>query len=185
MKIGEENFIRELINKNPKALEYIINTYGNLVYKIVYSILNENHHETEECMDDVFVSVWSNIVSFKKDKGNFKNWIACIAKYKAIDYSRKSNFNDNVENLDDYNLTAEVNIEGEIISKENRKEILNLVNSMKEVDREIFIRRYFLDEDIEFISQKVNMNRANVDNRLSRGRKFLKEKFDFFKKEVI
>lgn len=92
MKIGEENFIHELINKNPKALEYIINTYGNLVYKIVYSILNRNHHAAEECMDDVFVSVWSNIGSFKKDKGNFKNWIACIAKYKAIDYSRKSDF---------------------------------------------------------------------------------------------
>lgn len=82
-------------------------------------------------------------------------------------------------------MTSEVNIEGEIISKENRKEILDLINSMKEVDREIFIRRYFLDEDIELISQKVNMNRANVDNRLSRGRKFLKEKLDFFKKEVI
>lgn len=42
----------------------------------------------EECINDVFVSVWNNSSKFKGNKDNFRNWIGAIARFKAIDYYR-------------------------------------------------------------------------------------------------
>lgn len=108
-----------------------------------------------------------------------------VTKYKAIDYKRKICGQVNSECIDDYSLTDHENTEKLIIEKENREELLALINSMDPVDREIFIRRYFLDEEISNIAAKLSIRRSAVDNRLSRGRKSLKKKFSVLKGEVI
>ncbi|KQB75773.1 RNA polymerase subunit sigma-70, partial [Clostridium butyricum] len=103
MKIDEDNFIRQLKYRNSKALDFIVDEYSNLVLKIIRTVLNSNFHSqyVEECANDVFWSVWSNIDSFDEQKGNFKYWIAAISKYKAIDYKRKLLKQNNIDSIDD------------------------------------------------------------------------------------
>lgn len=69
-----------------------------------------------------------------------------------------------------------------VISKENKEEIISIIQSFKEIDRKIFIRRYFIQEDIIEIARSLGIDRTVVDNRLSRGRKVLKEKLTFLRK---
>lgn len=178
MKIDEKNFIQQIKNKNNKALEFVVDNYSNLVFKIIYDVLNSRFHSeyAEECASDVFWGVWVNIDSFDEEKGNFKNWIAAIAKYKAIDYKRKSYEQSTDKSIDDYALPCEISTESIIVAKENSNELFQAINALNEEDREIFIRRYFLHEDIENIAREFGVERNLVDQRLSRGRKFLKEK---------
>ncbi|MFD3157651.1 sigma-70 family RNA polymerase sigma factor [Haloimpatiens sp. FM7330] len=186
MTIDETNFIKQIKKKNAKGLDFVVDNYSNLVFKIVYSVLNSNFHSqyVEECVNDVFWSVWNNIESFDEEKGNFKYWITAVAKYKAIDYKRKLFKQSTAECIDDYQLYDNVNTEKMIISKENKEELLNAINNMKAEDREIFIRRYFLYEGIENIAKTFGVNRNLIDKRLSRGRKFLKEKLILLKGEI-
>lgn len=187
MRIDDSNFIDQIKKKNSKALEFIVNTYGNLVYKVAYSVLYRGNDISciEECVNDVFLCLWNNIDSFDQSKGNFKNWLIAVTKYKAIDYKRKICRQANPECIDDYSLADDENTEKIIIEKENREELLALINSMDPVDREIFIRRYFLDEEISNIADKLSIRRSAVDNRLSRGRKSLKKKFSALKGELF
>lgn len=187
MKIDENNFVQQIKKKNAKAIEFVVNDYSNLVFKVVRTVLNSSFHAQyiEECVDDVFWAVWNNIESFDLEKGNFKYWITAIAKYKAIDYKRKLFKQSTDECIDDYNLQDELNIENALISKENREEILTAINGMESQDKEIFIRRYFLYEGIENIAKIFGVERNFVDKRLSRGRKFLKEKLIPLKGEIL
>lgn len=188
MSINETNFINQLQNKNAKALDFVVDNYSNLVFKVVRSVLNSSFHAqyVEECVNDVFWSVWNNIKSFDEEKGDFKYWIAAVAKYKAIDYQRKLfNQSNNVECIDDYTLPDEFNTEKIIISKENKEELLEAINHMKDEDKEIFIRRYFLYEGVDNIAEAFGVNRNLIDKRLSRGRKFLKEKLTLLKGDVV
>lgn len=186
MKIDEDNFITQIKYKNSKALDFIVEEYSNLVFKIIQTVLNSSFHSqyVEECANDVFWSVWSNIDSFDMEKGNFKYWIAAISKYKAIDYKRKLFKQNNIESIDDHILFGDTNIENNAILNENKKEILEAINYMKKEDQEIFIRRYFLDEKVEDIAKVFSVNRNLIDKRLSRGRKFLKEKLILLKGEI-
>jgi RNA polymerase sigma-70 factor (ECF subfamily) len=86
LKIDENNFINELKKKNYKSMDYIVDIYGNLIYKISYSVLYKNNTSSvEECTNDVFMKIWDNIDCFDIEKGTFKTWIMTISKFKAID----------------------------------------------------------------------------------------------------
>lgn len=187
MKVDEKNFIKEIKKKNNKGLEYVVDNYSNLVFKIIYDVLNSNFYFSyvEECANDVFWAVWTNINSFDEEKGSFKNWIGAIAKYKAIDYGRKLYRESTDQPIDDYSFSDEVSTEGIIVEKENNKELLQAIDLLNDEDREIFIRRYFLQEDIENIAKEFGVNRNLVDKRLSRGRQFLKEKLILLRGGVV
>lgn len=187
MKIDDTNFIKELKNKNHKAMDYLVDTYSNLIYKVVYSILYSKHgmNSVEECTSDVFMAIWNNIDCFDVEKGTFKTWIMTIAKFKSIDYTRKLMKHSDYTDINDLNLSSGENIENAFILKEKRNEILSAINEMKEPDKFIFLKRYFLNEDINSIAESLNLTRAAVDNRLSRGKKFLKGKLVKFNEEVI
>ncbi|NLI93015.1 MAG: sigma-70 family RNA polymerase sigma factor [Peptococcaceae bacterium] len=186
MEINGTNYVAQMKKKNRRALEFAMDTYSNLVYSVVRSVLKAGFCEpyVEECINDVFLSVWNNMESFDQTKGDFKCWIAAIAKYRAIDYQRKLSRQNSVEFFDDNELYDELTTENIVVSKENRKELLMAIRDMNDQDREIFIRRYFLSEGIENIARTFSVDRNVVDQRLSRGRKFLKEKL-VWKGEVL
>lgn len=187
MIINENNFVQQLIDRNTKSLDYMVDNYSNLIYKIVFSVLSScnDHQCIEECVNDIFLSIWNNIESFNNTKGSFKSWIIAVSKYKSIDYRRKLMKNSDIECIDDYTLSSNDSTESIIISKENKNELLSIIMEMKSIDKQIFIRRYFVQEDINDIAKSLNVTRIVVDNRLSRGRKFLREKIMALKKEVI
>lgn len=187
MKVDETNFINELKKKNPKSMEFIVDMYGNLIYKIVYSVLYRDNdiNSVEECTNDVFMKIWENIECFDDTKGTFKTWIMAISKFKAIDYRRKLMKHSEYTDIDDLHLSSSEDIENDFILKERRDEILSIIDRMKEPDKYIFIQRYFLNEDIDTIAGSLNLTKAAIENRLSRGRKVLREKLINFKERAI
>ncbi|WP_326514809.1 sigma factor-like helix-turn-helix DNA-binding protein [Clostridium intestinale] len=52
------------------------------------------------------------------------------------------------------------------------------MKELKEKDKEIFIRRYLLDESMEKISKDLNLSKEYIYNKLSRGRKKIKERLE-------
>ncbi|MDD7793176.1 sigma-70 family RNA polymerase sigma factor [Clostridium sp. 'White wine YQ'] len=187
MTINETNFIKQIKLRNTKALDFMVDTYSNLVFKVAHSVLNSSFYANyvEECVNDIFFSIWNNIESFDEEKGDFKYWITAISKYKAIDYKRKLYRLNTSEALDEYVMPDEVNVENLLISKENRTEIIESLNILNPQDKEIFIRRYFLYEDVCDIAKSFGVDRNIIDKKLSRGRKQLKAKLMPLKGEVI
>ena len=86
-EINKENYIKALREKNIEALDFIMDTYSNLIFKVAYKVLNRREL-SEECINDVFLKVWNNIDRFNKEDDKFKNWICTITKYTAIDMLR-------------------------------------------------------------------------------------------------
>ena len=69
-----------------------IDHYFSLVKGVVYKVLTplKQDHILEECINDIFLSVWENSDQFKGDATDFRKWMCAIAKFKAIDYYRKA-----------------------------------------------------------------------------------------------
>jgi RNA polymerase sigma-70 factor, ECF subfamily len=184
MQINEGNFIKELKSKNTKALEYAFDNYCNYIYKVVFSVFGSKQYSTyiDECINDAFMCLWNNIDKFDEEKGTFKYWFKAVAKYKAINYKKKIIKDTNVDCLEDYIFATKEQVENLIVSKENKDEIIKAIKELNGRDREIFIKRYLIQEDIVDIASSLEITRSEVDNRLSRGRKVLKEKLDLLRK---
>ncbi|RDY25575.1 sigma-70 family RNA polymerase sigma factor [Romboutsia weinsteinii] len=176
MKINEKNFIKFLKKKNEKALDYVVDTYGGLIKSIVNKHLYNLKDYNEECIHDIFLAVWYGVDQYDTEKGDFKNWIAAIAKYKCISYKRKYLEEYSIQDLESIEITAD-NIEIEIEQQELKKEVDNLLDSLKPEDKKIFIEYYIEGKTIKEISSSMNIKDENIYNRISRGKKKLRMLF--------
>ncbi|AJS58366.1 sigma-70 family RNA polymerase sigma factor [Paenibacillus sp. IHBB 10380] len=174
MKSNDTNFIRRLQRQEEDALEFIVDKYLPLIKGVTYKILAplNNNGVMEECINDVFLSIWNNSKKFNGDSNDFKKWICAIAKFKSIDYYRKAS--KKVEFTSDYiDLNTGKSAEDELMMLEDRTELITLINQLEPVERDIFIMKFFLGLNTEEISTKLGMTKAAIDNRIYRGKKKL------------
>lgn len=177
MKSNDNNFIQRLQRQQEDALEFIVDKYLPLIKGITYKVLSplENDGLIEECINDIFLSIWKNSKKFYGDSTDFKKWICAIAKFKAIDYYRKTS--KKVEFISNHmELNAEKSAEEELIMIEDKTELIKLINLLEPVDREIFIMKFFLGLKTEVISKKLGLTNSAIDNRIYRGKKKLYNK---------
>lgn len=178
MKIVEENFIFQLKSKNEKALDYVVDNYGWIIKSIVKKHLYSLQSTQDECINDILLALWNNIDKFDEEKSEFKNWLAGIAKYKSIDYKRKYLKHLEYENIDDLNISVYDNTHEELIANELNVETQKLMNCLKKEDREIFLKIYVEEKEIEDVIKDTGLKRDVIYNRISRGKKKIKNLFN-------
>ncbi|MDO5714536.1 MAG: sigma-70 family RNA polymerase sigma factor [Tissierellia bacterium] len=179
MVITEDNFVEEMKKGNEKALDYVIDEYGWLLKSVLRKHLFYFMDSFDECMNDCLLGIWENIEYFNPEKSSFKNWIGGIAKYKSIDLVRKQMKYLDEENIDDLNIPIGNTPLKEIIAQEISEETEKMLSTLSEEDRLIFIRHYLKDQDLNEISEDMNLSKPVLYNRLSRGRKKIRENFSY------
>lgn len=178
MSVNNLNYIKRLKDKKEDALEFIVDEYMVIVKGTVYQVLSpiKDNNLIEECINDIFLSVWNNSQQFKgNDSIQFKKWIYAISKFKAIDYYRKAVRKEEfaVDNIDSLESNS---AEEEVILREERSELLKLINTLEPVDRKIFTMKFLLGIKSEDIANKLKITKASVDNRIYRAKKKLRDK---------
>jgi RNA polymerase sigma-70 factor, ECF subfamily len=176
MKSNESNFIHRLQRQKEDALEFIVDKYLPLIKGITYKVLSplNNNGVKEECINDIFLSIWNNSRKFNGNSSDFKKWICAIAKFKAIDYYRQANKRLEITS-DNMDQNVQKSAEEELLLVEDKNELLKLINQLEPVEREIFIMKFFLGLKSEDISIKLGLTKASVDNRIYRGKKKLNQ----------
>lgn len=164
--------IKYIKRKNEKGLELLLQKYGGLIRSIVRKHLTNLFYYEDECLDDILISIWENINSFELT-GSFKNWIAVISKFKAIDYKRKYLKLNNFDDIDEVIISDKRNFVDEIIYNEFKEEVQSLLNNLNVKDKEIFIKYYMEDKSTEHIAKELGIPKTQIYNKLSRGRKKL------------
>lgn len=174
LRTNDNNFIPRLKRQKEDALDFIVDRYLPLIKGVTYKVLSplEDDGLIEECINDILLSIWNNSKKFHGDSTDFKKWICAIAKYKSIDYYRRSS--KKVEFATDVmDLNHEKSAEDELIIMEDKMELIKLINLLEPVDRDIFLMKFFLGIKTEEISSKLGLTNTSVDNRIYRGKKRL------------
>ncbi len=180
MQYSQAELVRRIKNRDPTGYEYMINKYTKVIYCLAHNILSGSHNkeDIEECVADVFLDAWIKIAEFDEEKANFRTWLLILTKYKALTYRRKKRLN-NVVNIEDIEIKDDINLEKQVFLRQDQEQVIKTINSFQKMDREIFIRRFFLGEQINDLAQAYHLTRAAVDNRLLRGRKIIKEALQY------
>ncbi|WP_297521303.1 sigma-70 family RNA polymerase sigma factor [uncultured Clostridium sp.] len=171
-----DDFIKKLKRKDLKALDYLVLNYSNIIFKYCNGVLN-NRELSRECVNDVIFKIWNNIDSFDRKEEKFIVWVLAISKYTAIDILRKESKYYNASDISEIAIASKDSIEKEFICTEDIQEIKEEINNMNEVDREIFLRKFFDDESSIEIGKSLGLTEKFINLRIFRGRKKLREKF--------
>ena len=178
MKITEENFIQEMKSGNQKSLDYVIDNYAWIIKTVLERHLHYIPSYYDDCMNDCLLAIWKNIHSYNPQISSFKNWVAGIAKYKAIDYKRKYLKEIKNKNIEDEMIPTEDKSLKEIISKEISEETEEMLNLLSPEDKDIFKKLYIEEFNMDEISDKTGLSKSIIYNKLSRGRNKIKSLFN-------
>ena len=173
MDIDDAELARRIVRRDKEAFEELIRRHGGLIKAIVRYHLKDLPALCEDCVNDILFSVWRNINRFDAEKNSLKNWLGAVAKYRALNYKRKF-YRDLTAGELDENIADEKEIDADILRREIEEETMSLLSGLCEEDRELFIRRYIMDQSIEVISEAADKKPSWVYNRLSRGRRKLR-----------
>lgn len=178
MKITEQNYLKQLNHGNEAALMYVMEQYGGLVKAVVRKHLYNLSQYEDDCINDVFYAVWTHISHYDQERSTFANWIAGIARLKALDYVRT-----HTSKLNEVHIEEEVleNIPERVgnvhLNQALSDEMKQMLACLKEKDRELFYRLYVQEESMEEIEAQMQTDKSVLYNRLSRSKKKLRKIF--------
>ncbi len=86
MAVSDQEFVERLKANDPTAYEELIENYAEMVYRVVYRIL-QDPHDAEDAMQETFLTVYRRIGSFRGGS-KFSTWLYRVATNVALDMIR-------------------------------------------------------------------------------------------------
>ena len=173
----DEEIAKRLRQKDIEIFDYIMERYNKLLWVVAGNILEKSGspEDIEDCISDVYIKLLENPKLYDYKKGSLKSFLVRVAKNLAIDRYRKL-ARGNVTTIQEYfDGYAHDDLLQSMLTKESREKILEALDSLKEPDREIIVRRYFYNEKVKVISEKMRLQSKEVENRLYQGKLKLKK----------
>lgn len=168
----DEEIIERIKKKDYAGLEELLAVYGDSMLRTIHSVLSQPHEvsERQDVANEVFYEVWQKIAAYQPERSRLITWLLLISRSRAIDHKRKLNKRSLEEKPVD---EQELAIEESPLTKEN---FLCFIENLEALDQRIFLLYYFYQESPETIAEQTDLNVSAIYNRLSRGRKRLKER---------
>lgn len=148
-------------DKNIKNMNYVVNTYGNMLYRLAYQY-TRNSSESEDIAQDVFVAMLKKM-PFKSEE-HLKAWLIRVAINKSKNYLKSAR--KKVLSLDE-----NIDVAGPPLKEDDGLEELNL---LPEFDRSVIYLYYYEGYSVREIAKMTGKSANSINIRLSRSREKLK-----------
>ncbi len=173
-QINSDNFIGRLKARDEKALEYVIDSYGGMIQSIVHRRLSAFSEQWDDCENEILLAVWNEIGHFDPTKSSFKSWLAAVCRYKAIDCLRRS-----AKYQTELPFPADKEnaplADGPETACEVREAVQDLLKDLPEEEQKLFWDCYVRQESTEQLARDRKIRVSALYNRLSRGKKKLRQ----------
>ena len=164
------------------SIEYLVEKYIKLVYKICYDMLGSSL-DAQDTTQEVYLSLYINFERYGNlSENDIKNIICKIALNKCKDILKsKARKLQNLTSDDQIaleNYESDNDIEEEIYLKDRTNYLSKIINELKEPYNDV-LRKYYLEElSLEEIAKLRNTSKATIKMQIHRGKNLLKEKIE-------
>ncbi len=170
------HIIELYFNRDENAIIATDQKYGKLCFQIANNLLR-NNEDSEECVNDTYLAVWNKIPPIRPY--NFSAFICKITRNLSLKklklLNAKKRRSDAIvsiaeieEVLPDNRITVDID------DKELGKMISDFLRDEKELDRNVFIRKYWFFDPISDIAKRYSLSETNVKSMLFRTRNRLR-----------
>lgn len=170
--------------RDEKAIFETDKKYGRYCYSIAYNILH-NHEDAEECQNDTYLEAWNQIPPARPNP--LSAFLGMITRRNSIDYLRRrkaqkrreGEFAMSLEELEGCIPSAK-SLAEELETEALAEAISRFLASLPDLDRDLFLRRYWYFDPIKSICKRYGLKESKVKMTLLRTRAKLS---DYLEKE--
>ncbi len=178
--INEQDLVERLKKGQEWSFNVLVNRYQGRLLKIAYGITLDRE-ESLEIVQDVFISAFKNIQTFRQDAG-LATWLRKITINHCLNWKRKWKrrfkwHHDPIESENDKNLFKESKKDNDpetlYREKQFEKNLMMAVKKLPEKIRLVFVLNAFEGLSYEEIAKTLNIKKGTVSSRLYSARKNL------------
>ncbi len=166
--MNDETVIKRISSGDEKALAAVMDKYSRLLWKCASSVLGSSEADIEECVADVFISIWRNPGQYDPGRGKLSTLLCTMAKSRALDRLRSIK----ARREEPAELLPEI-AEGSAEDTTDQG-IDECLSKLSEEDCEIVKRRYYHEQKPAEIAMDMGIDKKKVENRLFRSKQKLK-----------
>lgn len=165
--------IQRIAERDSAAFQTFYQKYSGLIFAAISNVLND-HHDTEDVMQEVLVQLWNKAHLYEPRKGKPLTWLTTMARNRAIDRirskQRRSRLNDDFEN-ENKKLQLEFEESGLELLEEKERDTLvkNAVSKLNEDQREAIYLAYFNGLTQAEVAERLNEPLGAIKARIRRG----------------
>ena len=166
--------VKEVLNGNLDSFNILVNKYEMQIIKFVYNMIRDKE-ASEDITQEVFITVYNKLFMYNPNY-KFSNWVLQIARNKCIDYIRKYKrvYGSNLEEMKDVS-SKEISPEQFAEYNETKDLVMNYINSLSPLDRQLILLRYTQELTFYDIGEILNMSESAVKRRYYKIRDKFKE----------
>ncbi|MCR4642674.1 MAG: sigma-70 family RNA polymerase sigma factor [Lachnospiraceae bacterium] len=164
----DEKVINGIRSGDEKALAYVMKRYSRMLWKTASQVLGSSEADIEECVADVFITLWQKAEKYEAGRGKLSTWLCTMARNRAVDRLRTIMARKE-ESMEE--LPEAASAEDETDGWDGIDECLEQLSGE---DREIVKRRYCYEQKPAEIARDMGMDKKKVENRLFRSKQKLK-----------
>lgn len=155
----------------------IVSRYQNLLCSLAFASIGDIK-QSEDLAQDVFVEAWQKLDTLR-DHEKLKSWLCGILRFKISHYLRKEK-NQPVKGADDIEEQvladfSNLGMEGAAIAQQQQILLWNTLSNIDITYREPLVLFYRQQQSVEYVADELDLTIDTAKQRLSRGRKLLKE----------
>ena len=98
--VQEQEMIAQLLQKDERGMEALLQHYGPLMRYIIAPILPDPQ-DREECLSEASLRVWNKIAQFDPARGSWNAWLTAITRNTALNFQRSAQHHSSVQSIPD------------------------------------------------------------------------------------
>lgn len=165
--------IQRIAERDSSAYRAFYQKYSGLIFASISNVLND-HHDTEDVMQEVLVQLWNKAHLYESRKGKPLTWLTTMARNRAIDRirskQRRSRLNDDFEQ-ENKGVQPEFDESGHelLVNKERDSILLKAVAKLNPDQREAIELAYFSGLTQAEVAERLCEPLGTVKARIRRG----------------
>ena len=190
MSLAERLLIARLRERDEQAFEEIVRTYGDKVFSLIYRMLG-NRQEAEDVAQDVFITVFKTIESFRGE-AKFSTWLLRIAanhsKNRIKHLARRPTEGVDPEDVSQVRLSsdrpappvqAQIDAPDKLMeAAEMEAHVQRAIEALDEDQRLLVVLRDVEEMSYQEIGEITGLPEGTIKSRLHRARTAIKEELD-------
>jgi RNA polymerase sigma factor (sigma-70 family) len=183
----DESLVMYSLGGDRDAFCQIVDRYQNLLCSLAYSSVGQVQL-SEDLAQETFIEAWKSLANLE-DPNKLKAWLCGILRFRVSAHFRKSSKQPS-DLADEYTQDNEVvdqnsELEQKHINQQQQDLMWQVLSEIDETYREPLVLFYRQQQSIEKVASELDLSTDTVKQRLSRGRKLLKEAMSEFVEEGL
>ncbi|MBO7424946.1 MAG: sigma-70 family RNA polymerase sigma factor [Clostridiales bacterium] len=174
----DEQIIELFFSRSEQAIEETTLKYGRLAKSVSFRIVR-NEEDADECVSDTYLALWNTIPPQKPDP--FIAYICklvrniSLKKYRFNTAEKRNGLYDVSLNELEECLKGRSDVQKELEAGEAERLINTFLGTLKQIDRVIFIKRFWFNMSIDEISDETGCTKNYINVHLHRTKERLKD----------